>query len=174
MSISKTQWVSDCRDGLLALGKDVPPDVIEGGLNYCLQQLADHAASHDEIRARLQKTHSITLTSGVATLPTTLLTSPVAIDYYLVTLANTNNPLQFLPNLHDRYNPPSHIDYLYYTIGNNQITVFNYQGTVTSETALTVYGSYVPLITEVPDVLSDDFAAIGIAWGSGALAQEAA
>lgn len=173
MSISKTQWVSDVRDGLLALGKDIPPDVIEGGLNYCLQQLADHTASSDAIRSRLQKTHSITLASGVATLPTTLLTSPIAIDYYLVTLANTTNPLQFLPNLHDRYNPPPHVDYVYYTIGSNQITVFNYQGTLTSETTLTVYGSYVPLISEVPDVLTDEFVEMGIAWGSGALEQEA-
>ncbi len=174
MAISKTQWVSDVRDALLAMGKDVLPDTIEGGLNYCLQQLADMAAADEKIRVRLQQSFSITLTSGVATLPTTLITSPDAIGAFTVTLANTTNPLQYLPQGLDRYAAPPFSDWLYYTIHNGQITVFDYTGAVTSETAVTLLGNFVPTISTVPDVLSDDLVAIGIKWAMGQIEEEAA
>ena len=171
MSISKSAWVSDVRDALLAMGKDVSPDTIEGGLNYCLQQLADIAVADVKIRARLQQTFTLTLASGVTTLPTTLLTSPNAFGAYVVTGTGTY-PWEYLPNGNDRFNPPPFADFTYYVIHNNQLTAFDYQGTVTTETSATLKGNFVPLITEVPQTLEDELVFIGIQWANAVLEQE--
>jgi len=173
MAVTLKTWVSDVRDALLALGKDVSPDTIEGGVSYCLQQLADLVVEDPKTRTRLQKSFSLTLTSGATTLPTTLLTSPKAIESYVLTGAGSY-PWEYLPNGNDRFFPPPYPDFTYYVIQNNQLIAFDYTGTVTTETSATLKGNYVPLISEVPDVLSDDFTAVGIKWAMGQIEEEAA
>lgn len=143
---------------------------IEADLPRALQRLADTTAADDGVCHLLQKSFtSLTLVGGssivgssVAT-PSTLLTSEQARARYVLTLPGVTNPLQRLWQVEDLFQPPSMLDYYFYALSSGRIVVVNSSGVAPSETALTLVGNFVPLITEVPDELSDNLIDHGIA-----------
>ena len=135
---------------------------IEADLPRALQRLADITAKDPALAPLLQKSFSLTLTSGVVTLDATLLTSKEARQRYFVTLVGVTNPLQQLWNREDLFNPPNQRDYFFYTISAHTMVVRKYDGTTPTDTTGSLVGSYVPTVGQVPDELIDNIIDIGV------------
>lgn len=139
---------------------------IEAMVGVALQTLADRVMEEGlEKRALLQKSFSFTLSGGATSIissNSTLLIDSVPQSGYVL-LSGITDPLCWLPERADLNHPPALPDFTFYSIFGGQILVRDYTGAVPSATALTVYGNYVPTISEVPDPqLVDDFIAIGV------------
>lgn len=148
---------------------------IQAHQDRALRILADTIADAEEPkRALLQSSFSFTLDgtgSSLLSNNSTVIPEKIPSTGY-VTLSGITNPLLWLPYRLDLDNPPQLPDYqgtkgMFYTIFNNQIVVRDSQGNIPAQTALTVYGSYVPTIAQVPDLLVRDLVNIGVALVMG-------
>lgn len=139
---------------------------IEAGLNQTLQGLAEMIASHKSAakRSLLQNSFSFTLSSGEVSLTAqpTLMRRYIPVTGYL-TLTGVTEPLQWLPHRRDLDHPPPLPDYQFYSLFDDKIRVVDSNGTASTGTALTIIGSYVPLISEVADELVDELVNLGVA-----------
>ena len=126
-----------------------------------LQVLADKISQDTKRRHLLQKSFTVTLTNGVGSISAAMLSA--AIGYGSVRDADTGansgqgNTLVKVDNYNDllRYQSPL---FGYYNLSNDQIYTKQIStGDLTATLSpLTVFCSYVPLATEIPDELQND------------------
>lgn len=173
MAITTAQYVErvwyDLSKGNPEIQAGVYRSAIESALPQALNDLAELIAKSDPpTRALLQSDFSFTLSSGEAVLSgnPTLIPRYIAQSGY-VTLSGLTEPLCWVPHRADLTAsrlPSSQTDYNFYTVADGKIIVRTNTGAIPSATALTVMGSYVPTISQVPDgQLVDELVGIGVA-----------
>jgi hypothetical protein len=119
-----------------------------------LQGLADKVSQDVKRRHLLQKSFSIVLTSGVGPIDATMLSA--AIGYGSVVDADSNI-LSKVDNYNDLVRSQNPF-FGYYNMTNNQVYTRQISSGSLTDTAtpLTVFCSYVPLATEIPNELQND------------------
>lgn len=164
MSITATEFISRLSYRLEreAQGMEFTPETLETYLPVSLQRLGQRVAEDRSIgvKARLQKSFALTLSSGDVALSASMVTEVLPGSH--LTLTGTSQPFCFIPQFQDILNPPPLSDYFFWTIHEGKIKVRKSDGTAPSGTSLVVYTNYYPLISEVPDEFVDDLIDIGV------------
>ncbi len=142
---------------------------IEAGLDLALLELAEEVSeSQPPYRTLLQKSFVFTLSSGqvsLATEPTLMVDTIPATGR--VSLTGVTEDLQYVPHYQDLVKFPQSWakDYTYYSFLGNTIYARTSTGAVPTATALTIYSSYIPTLSEVSGVrrLENHLIKIGVA-----------
>jgi hypothetical protein len=136
---------------------------IEQSLDSALERLAQNVADSPNVASRsdLQKSFSLTVSSGEVAVDSTMVTSALPSAY--ITLSGVTEPCAYVPNLQDAKNPLPFPDFYTFTVHEDKLKFFDYTGTAATQVAGTAYTSFVPTIGQVPDELSNELYDIGAA-----------
>lgn len=146
-----------------ARGRTFPPSTIMSTLKGALNQLGRRVAQDPDPakRARLQKSFSLTLSSGESALDATMVDLALTLADWR--LSGVSRALQLVPTIEDLLTPPPLSDFHFYTLAEGKVKVRTHLGAVPATTAVTVIANYYPTISEVPNDLADkDLIDIGV------------
>lgn len=132
-------------------GVTFPADMVFSIRDTALGRLAEKVAAEPDSYTVLQRAYPLVLASGEISLLNqnpSLLFSSAAKKNWHVTMADVRFPIVHIPNRRDFLNLPPTPDYYFYNLLNGVLAVRNYANEIPAETALILYGNYVPLITD--------------------------